>query len=444
MPKGLRIIHEIVGDRNLTSFGGFFLIQRFCRRLGIERHLRKTVRFGQRHSRYHPVDLTLTILYALILGISRLSKTRTLQGNGVFQRIVGVESFPFASSLRRFLKRLDQQSLRDLNQVHDDLRRNLFSLPRRPTSLLFDLDSTVLPIYGKSIEGAKVGYNPRKRGTRSYQPVLAFEYHRHEFWHGSLRPGDVHPAADALDFLRACIAKIPPYVYRFRLRADAGFFGHEFLTALELAQFGYVIVARLTQPLKREVVTLRYRRFRKDWAVAEFRYRPFNWPESRRFVVIRRPIPDKDDEQLTLFHNRRFSYQVFVTNLKLRPEKVWHFYRARAAIELNIRELKESYALAKIPTRSLIANQVYFSLLLLAYNVVNWFKRLCLSREFEHALVETIRRELLAVPARLARTHNRNVLRLPPRYVRDGTIRRIIRQIDAIRPEQFEQFAKRD
>jgi hypothetical protein len=36
--------------------------------------------------------------------------------------------------------------------------------------LIFDLDSTVLVLYGKQ-EGARIGYNPAKRGRRSYYPL---------------------------------------------------------------------------------------------------------------------------------------------------------------------------------------------------------------------------------------------------------------------------------
>ena len=35
-------------------------------------------------------------------------------------------------------------------------------------------------------------------------------------------------------------------------------------------------------------------------------------------------------------------------------------------------------SLGSIPTRHFFANETYFHLLLLAYNLVNWFKRLCL------------------------------------------------------------------
>ena len=46
---------------------------------------------------------------------------------------------------------------------------------------LFDVDSTVIIIHGWA-EGARVGYNPKKSGRRSYPPLLCFEEGFQEFW----------------------------------------------------------------------------------------------------------------------------------------------------------------------------------------------------------------------------------------------------------------------
>jgi len=59
----------------------------------------KTGSFPSAFRFYHPVELILAILYALIAGIPRLSKTKILQGNGAFQQIIGLKKFPYASSL---------------------------------------------------------------------------------------------------------------------------------------------------------------------------------------------------------------------------------------------------------------------------------------------------------------------------------------------------------
>src|SRR2546426_2277862 len=112
------------------------------------------------------------------------------------------------------------------------------------------------------------------------------------------------------------------------------------------------------------------------WA-AEFRYCPQGWPGPRRFVVIRRPVPEEPSAQLHLFQMGGYSYQLLVTNLALTPLHLWRFYNQRARAELIIRELKDAYALGKIPTKDFWANEAFFQIVLLAYNLLNWFKRLC-------------------------------------------------------------------
>ncbi len=186
----------------------------------------------------------------------------------------------------------------------------------------------------------------------------------------------------------------------------------------------------MTSRIKRELEGLRYHRFKKDWGAAEFHYTPWRWKKPHRFIVIRRPLPEKDSDQLTLFTLKRYAYQVFVTNLRMKPENIWYFYRGRAVIEKNIRELKENFALAKIPTKNFLANQLYFYLLLFAYNIVNWFKRICLPPVYRNITLETLRTDFLVIPARLIKSDNRNVLKLPAEYIFKESLERIIQKIE--------------
>jgi len=357
-----------------------------------------------------------------------------LQQNGAFQKIVGIKSFPYASSLRRFLKRCDPKIITGTNKIHDQLRLKMFYLPKPRTNILLDFDSTAVTIYGKLIEGAKVGYNPGNKGKRSYHPLVCFEYYTKDFWHGVLRHGDAYTAAGAPEFLKECIQKIPPYIYRIRVRADSGFFDHKFIETLDEKGIGYVIVAKLTGGIKKKLLGLRYHQFKKDWSVAEFQHTPMRWKEAHRFVVIRRKLSEKPQEQPTLFTLERYSYQIFVTNIPLEAHNIWYFYRGRASIELHIKELKQDFFLTKIPTNSFLANQVYFSLLLLAYNIVNWFKRLCLPEQLKNATLDTIRAEILVFPARLTKYGNKNVLKLPAaQYLSNQLLNYIIQKIEKLK-----------
>ena len=419
MSKGLQTLSISFDEPHLTHFGGMLLIQRFCKQLDLRRRLQHTVSIPQHGGDYQSADLILALLFVIIAGLRRLNKTDVLQYNGPFLALLGLKTFPDQTTLRRFLKRLSPAMIRQIVRVHDRLRSDLFAIPQPTNSLIFDIDSVVLTLYGKQ-QGARVGYNPKKHGRRSYHPILGFEATRQEFWHGSLRPGDAGCNSGVSAFLERCLAKVPPTIARarIRVRADAGYFSGKFADYLEKLGLGYVIVAREHGGIKRHAQSACFRKLHFGWEAGEFHYTPTRWKKPRRFVVIRRPVAEDPEEaqQLKLFTFKKYAYSVLVTNLKLEPWRVWRFYSPRATIEKNIRELLYDLPMGKIPTNDWIANVAFFQMVLLAFNIAHWFKRLCLPPEYLHATLETLRTDLLVVPARLTRQAGRNVLHLPQDY----------------------------
>jgi hypothetical protein len=374
------------------------------------------------------------------VGLDRINATQILQYNGAFQRIVGLPRFPNATALRRFLKRLRPRHIRQLVRLHDQLRQALFARPRPRTSLVLDLDSVVLVIYGHA-EGARVGYNPKKRGRRSYHPLLCFEAHHQEFWHGSLRPGNTVAATGAVPFLRVCLAKVPRGIARSRtrVRGDAGFFGKRVVEFLDAEGVGYTLVAKEHKPIKALARGCRFQKLRSGWEVGEFRYQPGHWRQPHRFVVVRRPIPTDPVEakQLTLFKDTKYAYHVLVTNLRTHPWRVWRFYAQRARIEKHIRELLYDYPLAKIPTADWLPNVAFFQLLLFAFDLVHYFKRLCLPPAYRTKTLKTLRMELLVIPGRLVNANNRYRLKLPRGFHFEKLFQVALRKIQELAPIQI-------
>lgn len=432
MGRGPRQLAVTFGAENLTHYGGVYLLHRFLSRIGFKRAIAQHIRVRQRNNRYSIGEMLLALVYPMILGLERLETTQLLRQNGVFQYLTGLPSYPDATSLRRFLLRAAPQMLPRLRTLHDEFLRRMSSRSHPPARLIFDIDSTVLVLYGKQ-EQARIGYNPIKRGRPSYHPLLCFEGQSKDYWHAELRPGDAHTAGGVLTLLQACFAKRTDPRQSVIIRADKGFYDGALIQWIEAQQARFVIVARLTTPIKRKLGGLRYRTVSRGVEAAEFRYQPHGWPRPFRFVVIRRPQPEEPTAQLTLFKLGRFHYQVLVTNLELQPLNLWRFYNDRAGIELIIRQLKGDYALGAIPTRHFFANETHFHLLLLAYNLINWFKRLCLPPEYQNATLQTLRGRILLMPAQLARTDNRPRLLLPASGPREHAWRYALHEIHRLK-----------
>ncbi len=276
---------------------------------------------------------------------------------------------------------------------------------------------------------------PKKWGRPSYHPLLCFNGITKDFWHGELRPGDTHTATGTVELLKASFAKLPPSVKIVIIRADKGFYDHETIEYLESNKALFVIVAKLTGPVKRRVSTLSYQVHSSGLETAEFMYQPTRWKKKYRFVVVRRPIPEDPTEQLTLFSMGKYSYQVVVTNMKLTPLNTWRFYNVRAAVELIIKELKGDYPLGKIPTKHFAANEAYFHTLLFSYNLINWFKRLCLPTEFQNMTLRTLGTRFLLIPSELIKSGgNRKILKLPANFLYKDAFEYAIKKIEKFNP----------
>jgi hypothetical protein len=431
MPYGPKKIILTYDAKNLTHFGGVYLLHLFFKRIRLRRRMQRAINFRQRNNHYSVAETMLALIYPISLGFGRIETTHLLQHNGVFQYLTGLPAYPNPTTLRRFLSRMAPMALPRLRRLHDKLLSTMVLKPTPPTRIIFDMDSTVLVLYGKQ-ELAEIGYNPKKRGRPSYHPLVCFNGLTKDYWHGELRPGNVHTAAGVLAFLEASFAKAPSSVKTKIIRADKGFFDHKTIEYLESHQALFAIVAKLTQPIKRKLSGLSYRRYASGIETAEFLYQPAKWPKAYRFIVIRRLIPEDPSEQLTLFTLGKYSYQVIVTNLKLTPLNTWKFYNRRAAVELIIKELKDDYPLAKIPTKSFAANEAFFHILLFSYNLINWLQRLCLSKEFQQMTLSTLRSRLLLIPGQLVRSDNKSILKLPANFLYKNVFHSAISKIEKI------------
>lgn len=429
---GARNVGVSFSAASLTHFGGLLLIHRFFQRMGLRTLLAHQVQFPQRNNRYSISESLLALLYPLILGLGRLETTRLLQRNGVFQYLTGLPVYPDPQTLRRFLIRLGEAGLNRLAHLHDALRLQWWCRPPSRPCMIFDLDTTVLTVYGTQ-EKSAIGYNPKKQGRPSYVPLLCFEGQTGECWEASYHSGNVSAATVVVPLLERAFTKVPDGVREVRMRGDSAFYTHTLIEFLEGKRASYAIVARLTPALKERVAAARYHRISGSVYAADFRYHPRDWPGSRRFVAIRRPVKEEPSYQLTLWRLGHYTYHVIVTNLDLMPLNVWRFYNQRARAELIIRELKDAYALGKIPTQNWEANVAYFQLVTLAYNLLCWFKRLCVPQEWQRLTLQTLRNRLFLVPAELVRPHGVPTLKMPHGYPYEKQFLKTMSRIESLR-----------
>jgi hypothetical protein len=273
----------------------------------------------------------------------------------------------------------------------------------------------------------------RARDQLSYNPLLCIEAQSSYLWDTELRTGNAGTWEGSVELLDTCFAHVPPDIPEIRVRADAGFGFNPVFEALQSRPAQYAVVAQLTPAFRNRLPGLRYKLVNPDGEMADFEHRSHGWPKARRFVVARRFMAEQDP-QPTLFTLGRYLYRAWVTNLPLTPAGVWHFYDARGAMELRIRELREDFALRKIPTPSFQANALYLEIVRLAYNLLTAFQRTCLESDGQSLTLQKLRFKLFLLPGEITRPQNRPVLRLKDSPLIQKTAHQILARIKKLKP----------
>jgi len=331
----------------------------------------------------------------------------------VFQTVVGRDRFPTQSTTSRFLKKSTVHRAERVEAVNQRLLRRMRNGFEGMDEITLDLDSHVIPVFG-SQHRAKKGYNPKKPGRKSYRPYLCFVGETRDCLGGRLRPGD-RTDHHVQNFLKEMFGRLPGDA-TLRVRADGGFFSLDFLKWLLREDVHFTVVVPKLPWVQRQILSV------ADWrdldGSVSVGARTLSIPglEGVRFVVIREAVEPGEGpkKQLTLLGGEdcRYNYQVIATDIPGPEEDVWRFYNQRACCENFIKEGVYSFGLDKSVCRTWAGARVYFELVILAYNLMNWFKEKALGRKEHKEMASSVRWKLFWIPAKLVRTGRRVRLRL--------------------------------
>lgn len=402
--------------KNLTGFGGLIPFAEFMRRVGIEPAF-NTLNLGY-CPRVYPVGrIVMAFLLGMVSSFDRVREVARLGRDVPLLRALGWNDFPVQSTLSRVLNRFDEERVTRLAEIVAHLLSKFRRGWRDFKVLHMDLDSHVRTVYGSQVEQAVKGYNPNKRGRRSFHPLLAFVGETRDFLLGKLRPGDVHTANGAVEFLEQCFAQIGlERLHKLVLRADSGFCSAPFMQALE-AHAGkvlYALAMRLLPTHQRRFDGLDYHCMpgsppEDGLEIASYMSTDWSDKKARRVVVIRQRVPqgtnaaDQIGKQLKLFGLQDYTWRAIVTNSEAPPEAVWRDYNQRACCENYIKEALD-FGLDWTASQSFWANAAHLQLVMLSYNLFNWYKEVAFGQTTERNTVRLLRTCIINVPAILKRS----------------------------------------
>ena len=118
LPRNIKIA---CNNSGLTHYGGILFFQEFLRVLQFRRFLAQRVEDFRPHHDYSLSQMTLAVMYPIVLGLDRLENAALLRSDTTFQYLTGLPSYPDPQSLRRFLLRAPPEFRRRLHRFNDRL-----------------------------------------------------------------------------------------------------------------------------------------------------------------------------------------------------------------------------------------------------------------------------------------------------------------------------------
>lgn len=335
-------------------------------------------------------DVLGTILLSVLAGHWRYAHISALRGDGVNPELLGMRKVASEDSVRRALLAMQEEESAVWLQKH--LKATYAPLLQEAWAL--DVDTTVKPLYGHQ-EDAKVGYNPQKPGRPAHAYHSYFIANLRMVMDVEVQAGNQTAASFAQPELWALLDGMGKQNQPRFLRGDCNWGTERSMEGAEQREIPYVFKLKQSVNVKKLIAKL----FGNDqwvdagqrWQGLDTELRLSGWSQTRRVVVLRRPLragvaeeksKKKAARQLSLdmpeamYGGVLYEYAVLVTSLRDEVRTIAQHYRDRGDSENNFDELKNQWGWAGFTTHDRKRCQVMARITALIYNWWMIFMRL--------------------------------------------------------------------
>ena len=363
-------------DQRLSSFSGCVLLQRLFQNLSLGDRLQRCFEHRPEKLVVGFPTIVLIVIVHLMLGFRRLRDIERYRDDPMVLRALGLRRMPNVSTVCRSLARMDRPSVENVRLLSREYVVSRLEAERFPRVTL-DFDGSVIST-GKFAEGTAVGYNNKRKGERSYYPLLCTVAQTAQVLDVLHRAGNVHDSHSAIEFMDGCIkavrSRLPGVI--LESRKDAAFFSDKTVDFLDSqgVQFTISVPFERFPQLKLMIETRRHwKRLDSLWDYFESDWAPQCWQRRYRFLFLRHRVnkQSKQPVQLELFtpHEEGYEFKVIVTNRRGKAKSILLFHNGRGSQENQFSELKSQCNMDYVPTRRLSANQLYFLSAVFAHNL---------------------------------------------------------------------------
>ena len=441
-------ISAVFDDRNLIAHGGLAPLTAFAQRLGLPRLLARRLR-PSGPAAANAAAKAGSLIAGMAAGADSIDDMGLLR-HGAMGAVFGGIRAP--STLGTFLRNLTWGNVRQLDAVHRELTAELARaaplLPGGDAAAFIDIDSTHKRVYGYAKQGAKYGHAKVAskpvlvKGLNALISAVSTPLSAPVLGPVRLRGGNAASTRGAASLIAeaAAAAREAGCTGMLIMRFDSGFYNSRVARAAIRNGAHFSVTVQMNEHVRAAIAAIpedawtpiRYPRaiwdeqaggWISDAEVAETSYTAFTSKSkdehvTARLIVrrVRRKNEQENAGQGELFPSWR-HHGIF-TNSPLAMLEAEENHRDHAVIEQVNADL---YAgpLAHLPSGSFNANAAWLTLAAITFNLLRAAGTLAGPR-LAKARTATIRRNLITVPARTARSgRGKLAFHLPERWHRE-------------------------
>lgn len=401
--QATRLKLQFVVNTDHSIHAGIVAVEAMARRFDLWNKLRQLPSLDRRKDKkrgFGPEVIVGQVIYALCSGGGCLSDSEALNDDPLAREVFGVKKFADQTQVGEWLREQSDQSVAALRQLLHELVAWVWQ-QAQPRRLLHAgqrevfFDDTQLEVSGKKFEGAALNYNGDL--ALSWQTL----------WVGPLlcdshlgRPKDVSDQLlPMLQRNRSLWQGVAAHFY-----ADSGSSAGHYLNAIAAEGWHYTVsYNKWTGPLERTAQALPALAWEPtgDTHHAFLRHQPEGRSAAQLYAVSRR----RDG----LFDRYGF---IACDEAQTDAARVGERHHLKGEKEQLFSEVLNGLDLHRPPCSALIANQVYYLIAALAYDLMVAIKLLDLSDECQNWRVKTLLQKLVMLPGRLSQRSRQWVARV--------------------------------
>jgi hypothetical protein len=403
----------------LTAFAGLTGVFKYIRNNKLFKTFNKLFpTIVSNATQYSNAQLMLLMVCSSLCKINRLSKIETFSADPLVNSGLNLNNKVSDSTLAERFTQMGEETARKLEE--HILRENKEFLSKQNLErITMDLDSTVQTVYGNQ-EGAEVGYNPHKKGAKSYHPLLGFISDYKLVMHTWFRSGDTYTSNGTVEFIKQILVHTPKNIKELFFRMDSGFFDNQTIQYIEDTGHKYLIKVKL-KGLKE---LLKFQDWHKEddrVSTCEFDYVFKIDNEQGKKIHVARTLRGL---RIVTKHEKgsmgediiEYEYFCYCSNLQGKTTMEIHdLYKQRAESENWIEQVKNQLLAGKTIVDDFWANHLFWQLSVYAYNL-SIRMRIKVKKWWQQEY-NTFRDWFISVPGKIIQSGHEIILSIYEHYI---------------------------